>query len=145
MKCYYSFKYIDIVNTWENTCFCLCHIQFFSISSLWNFFAQFHPWEILICLILFLWIFFFNFAPGKYEFVSILSLIIMHFRNQIETNSYFLGTKLKKKITKMELDKFIFLKDEIGKKNHRDEIEKKLDMIGTKTGVFFSKYFKARS
>ena len=45
----------------------------------------------------FMKIFFFNFVIEKYEFVSISSLIIIHFRNRIETNSYFFKDEIKKK------------------------------------------------
>ena len=46
-------------------------------------------------------------------------------KDKIETNSYLSETKLKNKnFIGMKLDKFIFLRDEIKKIFHRDEIDK---------------------
>ena len=60
--------------------------------------------------------FFFNFILEKYKFVSIQYLKCIIIKDEIETNLYFSITKLKKNIFhRIELDKFIFFKDEIKK------------------------------
>ena len=92
--------------------------------------------------------FFFNFIPKKYEFVSILSLIIMHFKDQVETILYFSGVKLNKKyFTGIELYKFIFLKDEIKKKKFTRMILKKIgyDIDENICFLFFLFFFKLQN